>query len=156
MAKPKQEVIWQPQPGPQTRLVTCPVFEVFFGGARGGGKTDASIGDWLQHSNQYGVHAIGLFIRRTLTQLAEVIARTKYLFPKIGAKYNEKKAEWTMPNGARLKFAYLERDADASNYQGHNYTRVYIEEAGDFPFIAPINKLKGTLRSAVGVPCGMR
>ena len=33
-----------------------------------------------------------------------------------------------MPNGARLKFAYLERDADASNYQGHNYTRVYIED----------------------------
>lgn len=156
MAKLKQEVIWQPQPGPQTRLVTCPVFEVFFGGARGGGKTDASIGDWLQHSNQYGVHAIGLFIRRTLTQLAEVIARTKYLFPKIGAKYNEKKAEWVMPNGARLKFAYLERDADASNYQGHNYTRIYVEEAGDFPFIDPINKLKGTLRSAVGVPCGMR
>ena len=31
MAKLKQEVIWQPQPGPQTRLVTCPVFEVFFG-----------------------------------------------------------------------------------------------------------------------------
>ena len=30
MAKVKQEVIWQPQPGPQTRLVTCPVFEVFF------------------------------------------------------------------------------------------------------------------------------
>ena len=53
MTKVKQEVIWQPQPGPQTRLVTCPVFEVFFGGARGGGKTDASIGDWLQHSNQY-------------------------------------------------------------------------------------------------------
>ena len=135
MAKVKQEVIWQPQAGPQTRLVTCPVFEVFFGGARGGGKTDASIGDWLQHSNQYGVHAIGLFIRRTLTQLAEVIARTKYLFPKIGARYNEKKAEWVMPNGARLKFAYLERDADASNYQGHNYTRVYIEEAGDFPVV---------------------
>ena len=46
MVKVKQEVIWQPQPGPQTRLVTCPVFEVFFGGARGGGKTDATYRDW--------------------------------------------------------------------------------------------------------------
>jgi hypothetical protein len=31
---------WQPQRGPKTALLACPVFEVFFGGARGGGKTD--------------------------------------------------------------------------------------------------------------------
>lgn len=24
---------WEPQPGPQTALLACPVFEVFFGGA---------------------------------------------------------------------------------------------------------------------------
>ena len=36
-------VIWRPQPGPQVALLTCPVFEVFYGGARGGGKTDGSI-----------------------------------------------------------------------------------------------------------------
>jgi len=151
-----QTIIWEPQPGPQTHLVTCPVFEVFFGGARGGGKTEASIGDWLQHSNEYGEYAVGLFVRRSLTQLSEAIARTKMLFPKIGATFNEKKSTWTMPNGARLKFAYLERDEDASNYQGHSYTRIYIEEAGDFPSPTPIQKLKATLRSAVGVPCGIR
>ena len=26
---------WEPQLGPQTALLACPVFEVFFGGARG-------------------------------------------------------------------------------------------------------------------------
>jgi hypothetical protein len=25
---------WEPQPAPQTAPLTCPVFEVFFGGAR--------------------------------------------------------------------------------------------------------------------------
>lgn len=151
-----QTVIWEPQPGPQTHLIQCPVFEVFFGGARGGGKTEASIGDWLEHSSKYGEYAIGLFVRRSLTQLSEAIARTKMLFPKLGATYNEKKSTWVMPNGARLKFAYLERDEDASNYQGHSYTRIYIEEVGDFPSPAPIQKLKATLRSATGVPCGIR
>jgi hypothetical protein len=29
---------------------------------------------------------------------------------------------WRAPNGARLRFAYLERDADAEGYQGHSYT----------------------------------
>jgi hypothetical protein len=151
-----QKVIWAPQPGPQTDLVSCPIFEVFYGGARGGGKTEGSIGDWLNHSAIYGENAIGLFVRRKLTQLSEVIARTKQLFIKLGAKYNEQKKEWTMPTGARLKFAYLERDSDAEEYQGHNYTRVYVEEATNFPFPEPIMKLKATLRSTAGVACGMR
>lgn len=149
-------VLWQPQPGPQTALIQCPVFEVFYGGARGGGKTEASIGDWLEHSGTYGADAIGIFFRRKYKQLAEVIARTKVLFPKIGAKYNEQRSEWLMANGARLKFAYLENDADAEEYQGHNYTRVYIEEVTNFPSPDPINKLRATLRSGAGVPCGMR
>lgn len=150
------KIIWQPQAGPQTALLECPVFEVFYGGARGGGKTESSIGDWLQHSALYGEAAVGIFFRRKLIQLAEVIARTKQLFPKLGARYNEQKKEWIMSNGARLKFAYLERDSDAEEYQGHNYTRVYVEEVTNFPSPSPINKLRATLRSAAGVPVGMR
>lgn len=151
-----QQVLWAPQPGPQTDLLECPVFEVFYGGARGGGKTEGSIGDWLQHSSAYGEAAVGIFVRRKFKQLAEVIARTKQIFPKLGAKYNEQKAEWRMASGARLKFVYLERDSDAEEYQGHNYTRVYVEEVTNFASPSPINKLRATLRSAVGVPVGMR
>lgn len=150
------QVIWSPQPGPQTDLVTCPIFEVFYGGARGGGKTDGSIGDWISHSHQYGENAIGLFVRRRLTQLSEAIARAKYLCLKLGGKWFEQKKELVMPNGARLRFAYLERDSDAEEYQGHNYTRLYVEEVTNFPFPDPIMKLKGTLRSTAGVPCGVR
>ena len=151
-----QVVIWSPQPGPQTALLECPIFEVFYGGARGGGKTESSIGDWLQHSSLYGEHAIGIFFRRKLVQLAEVIARTKQIFPKLGAKYNEQQKTWTMANGARLKFAYLERDSDAEEYQGHSYTRIYVEELTNFPSSGPIDKLRATLRSGAGVPTGMR
>lgn len=137
-------------------LLECPVFEVFYGGARGGGKTESSIGDWLQHSSLYGEHAIGIFVRRKLTQLSEVIARTKQIFPKLGAKYNEQAKTWTMANGARLKFVYLERDSDAEEYQGHSYTRIYVEELTNFPSPGPIDKLRATLRSGAGVPVGMR
>jgi len=153
---PDSTVLWSPQEGPQTALLECPVFEIFYGGARGGGKTESSIGDWLQHANQYGEHAVGIFFRRKLIQLAEVIARTQQFFPKLGAKWNEQKKTWTFPTGARLKFAYLEKDSDAEEYQGHNYTRVYVEEVTNFPSPGPINKLRATLRSAVGVPVGMR
>ncbi len=151
-----QTIIWRPQEGPQTALIQCPVFEVFYGGARGGGKTEGSIGDWLEHSSRYGEAAIGIFFRRKLVQLAEVIARTKQLFPKLGGKYNEQQKTWTMANGARLKFAYLEKDSDAEEYQGHSYTRVYVEEVTNFPSSGPIDKLRATLRSGSGVPVGMR
>jgi len=149
-------VLWRPDPGPQTALIACPIFEVFYGGARGGGKTEGSIGDWLEHQDRYGINAVGVFFRRTLRQLEEVIARTKEIFPQIGAKYNEQKSEWVMKSGARLKFRYIERDSDAQEYQGHSYTRVYVEEATNFPSPAPINMLRATLRSARGVPVALR
>ena len=147
-------VIWQPQPGPQMALLTCPVFEVFFGGARGGGKSDGMLGDWVSHASQYGEAASGLMVRRELTQLYDLIERSRQLYTPLRAKLTDN--VWRFPNGARLRFAYLERDADADAYQGHSYTRVYAEELGTFPNAAPIKKLMATLRSSRGVRVGFR
>jgi len=149
-------VIWEPQPGPQTDLITCPCFEVFFGGARGGGKTDGMLGEWASHADLYGKNASGLMVRRTRTELIDTIERSKQLFLPLGWKFNEQDKMWRSPDDARLRFAYLERDTDAEAYQGHNYTRVYVEEIGNFPSPKPIMKLMATLRSGAGVPVGFR
>lgn len=151
-----EKVLWTPQEGPQTALLECPVFEVFFGGARGGGKTEASLGEWLQHQYLYGENAHGAFFRRQRSDLVDVIARSRQLFGPLEAKFNENKSAWLFKNGARLEFEFLERDIDAQKYQGRSYTRLYIEEATQFPSPLPLWKLKATLRSAAGVPCGMR
>jgi len=136
--------------------VTCPIFEVGYGGARGGGKTDGSLGEWIIHEARYGKHARGLFIRRKLVDLEDTIARAKDLFRPLGARWREQKSEFAFPSGATVRFRYLERDEDAQNYQGHSYTRVYVEEMAQFASPDPINKLKATLRSPHGVPCGFR
>lgn len=149
-------VVWEAQEGPQTALIACPVFEVFFGGARGGGKTDGMLGDFLEHADAYGEHAIGLMVRRTRTELVETIERSKAIYGLLGWQFHEQDKMWRAPNGARLRFAYLERDQDAQGYQGHNYTRVYVEEIGNFPSDKPILKLMATLRSGAGVPVGFR
>jgi len=149
-------VIWSAQSGPQRSLISCPVFEVFFGGARGGGKTDGVLGDFIRHASLYGKHAIGLMIRRQRTELIETIERSRAIYTPLGWKYHEQDKMWRAPDGARLRFAYLERDADAEAYQGHSYTRLYVEEIGNFPSDKPILKLMATLRSGAGVPVGFR
>lgn len=95
-------------------------------------------------------------LRRERTQLIETIERSRQIYTPLGAKFHEQDKMWRFPNGARLRFAYLERDSDAEAYQGHSYTRVYVEEIGNFPTPAPILKLMATLRSGAGVPVGFR
>jgi hypothetical protein len=114
------------------------------------------LGDWCAHSGRFGANAAGLMVRRSRTELYDTIERSKALFPKLGATFNETEKVWRFTNGARLRFAYLENDSDAESYQGHAYTRVYVEEIGNFPNPAPIMKLMATLRSSAGVPVGLR
>jgi len=61
-----------------------------------------------------------------------------------------------VPSGAVIYFRYLDNDADADLYQGHDYSRVYVEELTQFPTPGPVDKLKATLRSAAGAPCRFR
>ena len=145
-----QQVIWKPQPGPQTALLTCPVYEVCFGGARGGGKTEAALGMWLAHSDKYGKNAAGVFFRHTLPQLDEVIYRSRDLFLPLGSQYKEQDKTWVMPGGGRLKFRHLESLADADAYHGHEYNFLVFEEAAHWESQDPINRLRATLRSSAG------
>lgn len=154
-ATAKTVVVWEAQER-QAALISCPCFEILFGGARGGGKTDGMLGDFISHADLYGENAIGLMVRRERTQLLETIERSKAIYGLLGWKFHEQDKMWRSPNGARLRFAYLERDSDADAYQGHSYSRVYVEEIGTFPSEKPILKLMATLRSGAGVPCGFR
>lgn len=131
-------IAWAPQKGPQTALITCPIFEAFFGGARGGGKTDGMLGEWAIHADRYKEHAIGLMLRRTRIELTETFERAKVLFKPLGAAFTEVPMRCLMPGGARLTFAYLERDNDAAGYQGHNYcvavgTRIRMADGSHRP-----------------------
>jgi hypothetical protein len=148
-------VIWEAQPR-QSAFITCPVDDIAFGGARGGGKSDAVIGDWISHEDLYGEHAIGMAFRRERTQLTELIERARQVLPALGHKWHEQEKYFRSPKGGRLRFTYLENDSDADAYQGHSYTRLYPEEMGTFPMETPINRLYATLRSGNGVPCQMK
>jgi hypothetical protein len=132
--------------------VDCPRAEVFFGGTRGSGKTDGVLGTWAIKERRYGPAFNAIMFRRTTVSAEDAIQRSKEIYGKLGGSYDSVRARWTMPNGGHVKFAYLESIADADQYQGRNVTDAWVEEAGQYPSSAPIDRLFGLLRSAHGVP----
>src|SRR5262249_38855947 len=93
-------IAWSARGNPaQLALLECPIFEVFFGGARGGGKTDGMLGEWVRHADLYGEHAIGLMLRRTRTELIETIERSRAIYGLMGWTYHETDKMWRAPNG---------------------------------------------------------
>ena len=95
-------------------------------------------------------------MRRTRVALEPTIARARQIFAAQEAVWHEQKSRFTWPGGARLSFRHLDHDTDADAYQGHDYSRVYVEELTQFGDPRLVDKLKATLRSAAGVPCGFR
>jgi hypothetical protein len=145
--------MWAPQPGPQTEAITATwCGELFYGGAAGGGKSDFLLGDFLQDVPVYGAAWRGIIFRRTFAELEELLARAREIYPGTGARWNEQKRTWTWPNGATLKFRYCERDADATRYQGHQYTWIGWDELTQWKTLYPYRYLRGRLRSAHDVP----
>ena len=92
-------VIWSPQPA-QARFMQRTENEVLYGGAAGGGKSDALV---IEALRQVEIpHYRGLIIRKTFPQLRELIDKTmryyKPVFPK--ARYNGSSTHcWTFPSG---------------------------------------------------------
>lgn len=145
-------VAWAPQAGPQKALVDCPFREIFFGGSRGGGKTDGVLGKYALKAAKYGNGFNALFLRRELPMLDDAIARSHEIYGKIGAGWNDQKKTWVFPGGGRLRFRPLERVQDADKYQGQNLSDACVEEAGIYPDPKPIDRLFAVLRSGAGVP----
>lgn len=148
------EVI-RPQPGPQAALLACPANEILFGGARGGGKSYGLLLDWIAHMTTYPQHARGIIFRKTYPELSNIIDESLMLLPKFGGRYMYTQKTWFFPGGAMLRLRQLERDSDATRYQGHQYTYIGLDEAGAWATPSPLWKLKATLRNVHGIPSRM-
>jgi len=143
---------WSPQEGPQHDYCCCPLPEVFLGGARGGGKTDAVLGKWAIKDRRYGTHFNATMFRRTTVSANDAVERSKQIYGSLGGRFHEQKLLWRMPNGGRVNFSYLDTVEDAEGQQGRNLTDAWVEEVGQYATPAAIDKLFGVLRSSHGVP----
>lgn len=147
------DAIYSPQPGPQFDAIQADwCEELFFGGARGGGKSHFLLGDYLQSVPEYGQAWQGILIRKSMPELDDIISRSHALYTKAGGEWKEQKKTWVFPNGASLKMRMLENVQDAGKYQGHEYVWIGFDELGTWADPAPYRMMKACLRSGHNVP----
>ena len=114
----------------QTAFLLVNDKEVFFGGAAGGGKSDALLMAALQYVEEPSYAAI--LFRKTYADLAlpgALMDRAKeWLIPHADVKWNEKDKTFTFLSGATLTLGYLENDNDKYRYQSSEFQFIGFDE----------------------------
>ena len=148
-------VIWQPQPK-QALFMSRPEDEALYGGAAGGGKSDALV---IEATRQVEIpHYKGLILRKTFPQLTELIEKSLLYYPPAfpGARYNDSKHTWTFPSGAKIVFGSMQYTKDKQNYQGKAYDFIAFDELTHFTHAEYIYLLSRNRANGPGTRCYMR
>lgn len=150
---------WAPHKGPQERFLSLGCFEALYGGAAGGGKSDAVLIAAVLpviRRKQYGRAYLALLLRRTFPELeTSLIRRSHELYPKLGGVWREDKKTWKFPLGEAVAFGHLEGEKDVHRYQGSAFQFVGFDELTTFTEYQ-YTYLFSRTRSAAGVPCRIR
>lgn len=125
-------VLWEANPGAQTAFLAATAREVLYGGAVGGGKSDALIAMPLRWVNNPQHKAI--ILRRERKRLQELIDRQHLLYPAVcpGVIWHETELRWKFPSGARIHMGYAEHEKDIENYKSDEFNLVAFDELTEF------------------------
>lgn len=128
---------WKPHKK-QEQFIKIPhsVFEGFYGGSAGAGKSELLlmlplIYGWFRRAGFKG-----LIVRRTFQELeSEIILRSKEFYRYTGATYNEQKKRWTWewPDGeAYIQFGHAQHEEDIRKYDTAEYNYIGFDELTSF------------------------
>lgn len=157
-------MVWDAQAGNQASAISADwCDELFYGGERGGGKSDFQLGFQEDGALRYGPHWRGIVFRKTYPELEELQSRAMEIFSASGAVYKSQPSadypfsnSWYWPNKASVKMRFIEHERDYGRYHGHQYTGIGFDEVTEYPTPDGLLKMLSTLRSPHGVPCRVR
>jgi hypothetical protein len=122
-----------PEP-PQHAYLSLEQLEALYGGAAGGGKSDALLMAALQYVDVPGYSAI--IMRRTFAELSlegALMSRAHSWLGHTDATWNGNENRWRFPgSGASLQFGYLSNENDRARYQSAEFQFIGIDELTDW------------------------
>jgi len=124
------------KPSPkQTVFLLYDGLEAFYGGAAGGGKSDALLMGALQYVDIPGYAA--LLMRRSYTDLAlpgALMDRAhEWLKPYKEVKWDRETHTFNFPSGASITFGYIQTPKDKWRYQSAEVQYIGWDEITEFP-----------------------
>jgi hypothetical protein len=117
----------------QRAFLDLETFEAFYGGAAGGGKSDALLMECVRDADKPGYSALAL--RRAYTDLTlpgALMDRAAEWLRPTSAQYADRTKTWRFPSGAKLAFGYLELDKHLQRYKSAEFQCVVFDELTEF------------------------
>lgn len=154
-------MIWEPLPK-QALAMACPADEVFFGGTKGGGKTDLMVmrpapllqlaQEKFERTGILQSNCLIVIIRKTLNEARDMINRSKVLYPQLdptmGADgWNQTEKIWRFTSGAQVIFAHLDGPDDHRRWNGVQICGLGIDELPECCDFEVFKYLVGQVRS---------
>lgn len=150
-----RRIVWQPQPK-QRAFMRRGEYEAFYGGAAGGGKSDALVMEALRqvHVPNYK----GLILRKTYPMLRELIQKSQLYYPQAfpKARYNGTEHYWTFPSGAKILFGNVKSTTYQGDYQGQQYDFIGFDELTHFTWDEYSYFFSRNRASGAGTVCYVR
>ena len=148
------DVTWKPFPKQEEFLkIPFDVFEAFFGGSAGPGKSEILVMLPLLYEFYKYKGFKGLIMRRTFPELeSEIILRAHKYYPQTGAVWQDKYKRYHWPAfGSYIRFGHAQHEKDIRNYDGDEYQYFAPDEVTSFTEWM-YRYLFSRMRSLVGIP----
>ncbi len=118
----------------QTAFLLLDEREALFGGAAGGGKSEALLIGALQNVDDYPKSS--LLLRKTFRDLDKpqaLMFRARQWLAGTDAHWDGINHRWNFPSGATLQFGFIDHDGDELKFQSSEYHFVGFDELTHFP-----------------------
>lgn len=136
-----RQVIWQAQPRQDVAL-TCPAFEVCYGGTKGGGKTDfLVVAPWQQimladakyRATGRKQRGRAIIFRKNLRNLNDIIERCQEIYPELDPEmglggWSKMEKRWRFSSGYVVDLAHLDGPDDHLGYNGQEITALLFDQ----------------------------
>lgn len=135
---------WEPLPK-QAVALACPAYELLYGGAKGGGKTNYLVGCFLDilwaaqtRFMETGVQQMKCRIpifRRNIKDLNDIIVKSHEVYPLFDPKADFHKVDrvWTFSSGARIELCHLDGPDDYRAWNGQEIIAAGYDQVEEIP-----------------------